>query len=316
MDSLSGNIKQENLIASSSSYDAPQPMEGLYEVGPPPFLTKIYDIVDDASSNEIVSWSSACNSFVVWDPHAFSMSMLPKYFKHGNFSSFVRQLNTYGFKKVDPDKWEFANEGFLKGQKHLLKSIKRRRAPPNPPHKLKSMNSSLEIGNFALDGEINMLKRDKSVLMAEVIKLRQEQQNTRDHIQAMEERVKETEKKQQQMMTFIARAMRNPDFLQQLRSKELEEAIMRKRRRPIELETSNVEPEELLEIEGQEMEYLDPLGANDLEGLDVEIEGLNDDEVEGLKDNEELQTINGYGDSRLFDEFWKGLMSDEDIAPK
>jgi len=74
---------------------APQPLQGLHESGPPPFLTKTYDIVDDVSTDEIVSWSRGNNSFVVWDPQAFSLTLLPKYFKHNNFSSFVRQLNTY-----------------------------------------------------------------------------------------------------------------------------------------------------------------------------------------------------------------------------
>lgn len=74
---------------------APQPLEGLHEIGPPPFLTKTYDIVDDVSTDEIVSWSRGNNSFVVWDPQVFSITLLPRYFKHNNFSSFVRQLNTY-----------------------------------------------------------------------------------------------------------------------------------------------------------------------------------------------------------------------------
>ncbi|KAF5811155.1 putative transcription factor HSF-type-DNA-binding family [Helianthus annuus] len=75
--------------------DMPQPIEGLHEAGPPPFLTKIYDMVDDHSVDHIVSWSRGGQSFVVWDPHAFSTNLLPRYFKHNNFSSFVRQLNTY-----------------------------------------------------------------------------------------------------------------------------------------------------------------------------------------------------------------------------
>ncbi|CAL4919013.1 unnamed protein product [Urochloa decumbens] len=223
--------------------ELPRPMEGLGEVGPTPFLTKTYDVVDDPNTDTVVSWGFAGHSFVVWDANAFATVILPRYFKHSNFSSFVRQLNTYGFRKVDPDRWEFANEGFLRGQRDLLKTIRRRRPPSSPSAQqgqTPAPATCLEVGQFGLEGEVHRLQRDKGILLAEVVKLRQEQQATRAQMQAMEERITTAEQKQQQMTVFLARAMKNPGFLRMLvdrqgrRQRELEDALSKKRRRPIE----------------------------------------------------------------------------------
>ncbi|KAL8053417.1 hypothetical protein ABFX02_05G069700 [Erythranthe guttata] len=202
---------------------APPPAPMPAANAPPPFLVKTYDMVDDPSTDKIVSWSATNNSFIVWDSAEFAKDLLPKYFKHNNFSSFVRQLNTYGFRKVDPDRWEFANEGFLRGQKHLLKGISRRKPahghsqhhqqPPNI--QTSAVGPCVEVGKFGLEEEVERLKRDKNVLMQELVRLRQQQQATDGQLQTMVHRLQGMEQRQQQMMSFLAKAMNSPGFLAQ-----------------------------------------------------------------------------------------------------
>ncbi|KAG6764497.1 hypothetical protein POTOM_031967 [Populus tomentosa] len=309
----------------------PQPMEGLRDPVAPPFLTKTYDIIEDASTNHIVSWSRGNNSFIIWDPQAFSTSLLPRYFKHNNFSSFVRQLNTYGFRKVDPDRWEFANEGFLRGKKHLLKSIRRRKAPQTQTSQ-QALEACVEVGTFGLDGEVNRLRRDKQVLMVELVKLRQQQQTTKACLQLIEQKLKRTENKQQQMMSFLARVMQNPNFVQQLAQqkemrKELEEAISKKRRRPIDQGRSNFEVAEFghgegvgtfVKIEHQEFGDLSEFDVPEFHNPAMNMQGLSENQLINLVE-ERIEKAEEHGNkgNEIDEGFWEDLLNediDEEIA--
>lgn len=127
-----------------------------------------------------------------------------------------------GFKKVDPDRWEFANECFLGGQKHLLKTIRRRRNVVQPQHVNQQQQGGgpfVELGHYGTDEELERLRRDRKLLMAEIVKLKQQQQNSRERIMAMEGRIQGMDRKQQQIMSFLAKIFRSPSFLKQYMDK-------------------------------------------------------------------------------------------------
>jgi hypothetical protein len=80
----------------------------------------------------IGGWTVNGETFVIKDAKTFSEKVIPTVYKHNNFSSFVRQLNFYGFKKIKSELssienplWEFRHPNFLKGSPELLSEIKR-----------------------------------------------------------------------------------------------------------------------------------------------------------------------------------------------
>ena len=93
----------------------------------PHFLLKLYQILENEEYKNIIRWGEDGKSFVVVNTHDFSEKILPIFFKHNNYSSFIRQLNIYDFHKKKSAKNEhiFQNQYFMKNKKDLIKGIKR-----------------------------------------------------------------------------------------------------------------------------------------------------------------------------------------------
>ncbi|KAJ1924716.1 Flocculation suppression protein [Tieghemiomyces parasiticus] len=95
-------------------------------------------IIESPQNQRLIRWSRCGSKFAVTNHNELARKILPQYFKHGNWQSFVRQLNMYGFHKVNDvfhggastgestQLWEFRHPAFLRGRPDLLNDIKRR----------------------------------------------------------------------------------------------------------------------------------------------------------------------------------------------
>lgn len=133
------------------------------------------------------------HGFLVLDEQRFCKEILPKYFKHNNMASFVRQLNMYGFRKVlnvdggivkqeRDGPVEFQHPFFKQGQDDLLENIKRKVSSMKPDEakiQQEGLNAILSIVQEIqgkqenLDSRLTSLKWENETLWREIGDLRQ-----------------------------------------------------------------------------------------------------------------------------------------------
>ncbi|XP_006457722.1 hypothetical protein AGABI2DRAFT_176339 [Agaricus bisporus var. bisporus H97] len=102
-------------------------------------------MVNDDKDRDLICWSDAGDSFFVLDHERFAREVLGHWFKHQRFSSFVRQLNMYGFHKIphlqqgvlrsdsDTEYWNFSHPNFRRDQPDLLCLIQRKKQSTAAP---------------------------------------------------------------------------------------------------------------------------------------------------------------------------------------
>lgn len=158
--------------------------------------------------------------------------------------------------------------------------------------------------------------------MVELVKLRQQQQNSRTYLQAMEDRLRKTELKQQQMMNFLVKAMQNPNFVQQLvqqkdKRKELEEAITKKRRRTIEQGPRSIVEVDVLGQGGggtfvaiESNEYLSEFQVPDVEDIVIDMPGVGTGSQKNVEDEQILEEHIEDRARDLDECFWENLLNE------
>jgi HSF-type DNA-binding len=94
----------------------------------PNFPAKMHAILSRSDLHEIISWQPHGRSFKVHRPRLFEANVISTYFEHSKFSSFIRQANGWGFRRLTntgPDRNSYYHPLFLAGLPFLCKTMKR-----------------------------------------------------------------------------------------------------------------------------------------------------------------------------------------------
>lgn len=205
------------------------------------------------------------------------------------------------FRKINPDRWEFAGQGFEQGKKHLLKHMKRRNISQFVRQKGAS-ESRLDSTKHGVDAELEKLRNDHDMFKAEILKLKQQNEGSTHDIAVVRERLRIAETKQRHMVVFMLRSFKNPKFLQHFigrmeKRRELSGPIMKKRR----LESKK----------SMGVEELMRASIDEEKNVEVDEELMIESEIQPLFSDEENECETSFGSENFV--MWEKMMEDEMI---
>ena len=155
------------------------------------FLIKIYEILTNDEFHHTIKWTEEGKSFEIINFQTFVNDILPLYFKHKNFSSFIRQLNMYDFHKVPGDSYIFSHPLFVEGSPENLSKIKRKNSSTKPDknpddeivikiRKLRENNEVLENTVEKLENMYNEVTSFNQVLISHLLKCQDREQHLQE----------------------------------------------------------------------------------------------------------------------------------------
>lgn len=93
----------------------------------PEKLHRMLDAVEREGLSDVVSFFSHGRAFAIHKPRRFVTEVMHRFFRQTRLTSFQRQLNLYGFRRIStgPDNGGYYHELFLKGRPGLCVNMKR-----------------------------------------------------------------------------------------------------------------------------------------------------------------------------------------------
>lgn len=130
----SGDVQARRRVVGSPQ-PRPPAARGGATAKPTLFLARLYEMVNDPKTDQAIQWTTTvsaspepgASAFTITDNMLLEKHWLPKFYKHANFTSFVRQLNQYQFRKLEAKRWTFGHESFVRHRPELLVHISRKR---------------------------------------------------------------------------------------------------------------------------------------------------------------------------------------------
>ena len=174
----------------------------------PNFLIKLNQILENPKFYDIIHWDNSGKYLIISNISKFSEIILPLYYKHNNYSSFVRQLNIYDFHKLKSEngKQVFQHRLFTRGKSNLIPLIKRKTT------KIKNENIAVKeilntkIQDNYLDDLINELNTNKKVT----------KQSLEENLNTLIKQVNENKEKQNSLLKKVDNLNKqNKNFIEQ-----------------------------------------------------------------------------------------------------